>query len=125
MTGAIDEIRPIAGGRLELTAPLITCHGTSVARLVPAEPRIRREETRAAPQRIRDRAERAQRGTLDREDRQLYRGEGRTGASCPVAVAWIHPDEASPAQRRGLPLASLDRAPRVAAEGAGAAVAGG
>lgn len=57
---------------------LITRHGKPVARLVPAEPRIDRGETRAALARIRDRAERAKLGAFDWEEWKAYRDEGRT-----------------------------------------------
>jgi prevent-host-death family protein len=56
---------------------LITRHGKPVARLVPAEPRIDRGETRLALARIRDRAERAKLGASDREEWKAYRDEGR------------------------------------------------
>ncbi|MBW4091260.1 MAG: type II toxin-antitoxin system Phd/YefM family antitoxin [Proteobacteria bacterium] len=56
---------------------LITRHGKPVARLVPAEPRIDRGETRAALARIGDRAERAKLGAFDWEEWKAYRDEGR------------------------------------------------
>jgi prevent-host-death family protein len=56
---------------------VITRHGKEVARLVPVRPATSREEARAALQRIRARAERAQLGRVSRPEWRTFRDEGR------------------------------------------------
>ena len=55
----------------------ITRHGKVVARLVPARPRVSREEARAAVRRIRERAEQSKLGRFDWAEWKSYRDEGR------------------------------------------------
>jgi prevent-host-death family protein len=56
---------------------MITRHGKEVARIVPARHQINREESRAAIQRIRDRAEELKLGQFDWPEWKTYRDEGR------------------------------------------------
>jgi prevent-host-death family protein len=56
---------------------MITRHGRAVARIVPARPQINRAESRAAVQRIRDRAEQLKLGRFDWLEWKTYRDEGR------------------------------------------------
>ena len=56
---------------------MITRHGKEVARLVPAQRTINREEARAAIQRIRARAEARKLGHFDWPEWKAYRDEGR------------------------------------------------
>jgi prevent-host-death family protein len=67
---------------------VITRHGKEIARLVPAHARIDREEARAVIQRIRARAERANRGWFDWAEWKAYCDEG--------AWPWITPRDARP-----------------------------
>jgi prevent-host-death family protein len=56
---------------------VITRHGKAVARLVPVRPIHSREQTRAAIQRIRERAEQSKLGAFDWSDWKSSRDEGR------------------------------------------------
>jgi prevent-host-death family protein len=56
---------------------MITRHGKEVARIVPARQHINRKESRAAVQRIRDRAEQLKLGHFDWPEWKAYRDEGR------------------------------------------------
>lgn len=56
---------------------VITRHGRPVARLVPNEPRIDREQVRAALDRIRERARRFPAGKFDWEEVKALRDDGR------------------------------------------------
>jgi len=56
---------------------VITRRGRQVARLVPAERAINRDQARAALRRIRDRAERQKLGPFEWLEWKAYRDEGR------------------------------------------------
>ncbi len=56
---------------------VITRRGKQVARLVPAEGAINRDQARAALRRIRERAERQKLGPFEWREWQAYRDEGR------------------------------------------------
>jgi prevent-host-death family protein len=56
----------------------ITRHGKEVARIVPARPRAKRDEARAAIRRIRERAEALKLGAFDWAEWKAYRDEGRS-----------------------------------------------
>ncbi len=56
----------------------ITRHGKEVARIVPARPRAKRDEARAAIRRIRERAEALKLGGFDWAEWKAYRDEGRS-----------------------------------------------
>jgi prevent-host-death family protein len=56
---------------------VITRHGKQVARLVPAEGAINREQARAAVRRIRERAEKLKLGPFDWSEWKAYREDGR------------------------------------------------
>lgn len=55
----------------------ITRHGRPVARLVPPDRRVDRDEARAALRRIRNRAERLQSGPFDWDEWKEFRDAGR------------------------------------------------
>jgi len=56
---------------------MIKRHGKEVARLVPAHPTVNRDATRAAVQRIRERAEAQTRGRFDWQEWKEFRDAGR------------------------------------------------
>ena len=56
---------------------IITRHGKAVARLVPPNQALNRDQARAAIKRIRDRAEKLKLGTFEWAEWKSYRDEGR------------------------------------------------